>query len=113
MGRGQAAEIGATRVAKNGYHYTKVGPDHPRAQNGWILTHWLTMEKILGRHLRADESVRFKVSGPSAKADPYNEDNVYVITKRAGSLRSRRAVLEDKIRDLQAELATINKELGD
>lgn len=110
MTRGQVAEIGQTRVAKNGYHYTKVA-EHPRAQNGWILTHWLTAEKKLGRYLAENEMAKFKE--PKFKRDPYNEDGIIVIKKRTSSLRRRKAQIEDRLRELQAELAIINKELGE
>lgn len=110
MTRGQTAEVGATRIAKNGYHYTKVD-GHPRAQNGWILTHWLTAEKMLGRHLEENEMAKFKE--PKFKREPYNEAGIVVIKKRTTSLRRRKAVIEDRIRELQAELAAINKQLGE
>ena len=54
MGRGKTAEVGDTRIAANGYHYTKT------ETRGWVLTHWLTAEKMLGREIRSDEQVRFK-----------------------------------------------------
>lgn len=108
MGRGSTAEIGATRVAQNGYHYTKVS-DHPRANNGWILTHHLTAEKKLGRSLADDEIVQFV--DKKFKRDPYNPDGIKIIRKKTSSLRRRLAVIDSKIEDLKAERAYINKQL--
>lgn len=103
MARGKTAEVGTTRVAANGYHYTKV------ENRGWVLTHWLTMEKKLGRELTSDESVRFKE--PKFKRDPYNINGLTLIKKRTTSLRRRKAQLEARIEELQAELAAIENEL--
>lgn len=99
MGRGKTAEVGDTRVAQNGYHYTKT-------ETGWRLTHHLTAEKKLGRPLAENEIVKLK-----DKMQPYVEHNVEVIVKRTSSMRKRKAVLEAKIADLQAELDGINKQL--
>lgn len=103
MGRGKTAEVGATRVAKNGYHYTKT------EDRGWVLTHWLTAEKQLGRQISSDEQVRFK--DKKYKNDPYNPDGVEVIKKRTSSLRKRKAQIEARIEELQAELSDINSRL--
>jgi hypothetical protein len=110
MPRGQAAEVGATRVAANGYHYTKVA-NHPRAQNGWILTHWLTAEALLGRTLEENEMVQFV--DPKYKRDPYNPQGIRIIKKKTTALRRRKAQLEERIRELQAELTYINEQLNE
>lgn len=99
MGRGKAAEEGATRVSQNGYHYTKTN-------KGWRLTHHITAEKTLGRPLAENEMVKIL-----DKKRPYDSQNVIVIVKRTSSLRKRKAVLEAKIADMQGELDGINKEL--
>lgn len=109
MGRGQTAEVGATRVAANGYHYTKVA-NHPRASNGWILTHWLTAEKKLGRPLKENETVRFVEK--KYKKDPYNTAGVTVIKKKTSSLRRRLAQIEARIEELEAEKKYILEELS-
>lgn len=103
MGRGKAAEVGATRVSQNGYHYTKTEKD------GWRLTHHLTAEKMLGRPLRDDEMVKIQ-----NKKEPYDNGggNIEVIIKRTSSLRKRKAVLEAKIAEAQGELESINRELA-
>jgi hypothetical protein len=112
MGRGQTAQLGDTRIAKNGYHYTKIEPrENGIASNGWILTHWLTAEKKLGRQLEPNESVRFKE--PKFKRTPYDPDGIVIIKKKTASARRRIAVIDDRIRELQAERAILAKEVGD
>lgn len=103
MPRGKTAAVGDTRVAQNGYHYTKT------EDRGWVLTHWLTAEKKLGRLLRDDEMVQFV--DPKFKKDPYNIAGVKVIKKRTSSLRRRKALIEERIRELQSELKNINAQL--
>lgn len=104
MARGRVAEVGTTRVAKNGYHYTKV------ADRGWVLTHWLTAEKKLGRRLEENEMVKFV--DPKYKRDPYNEAGVLVIKKKTTSLRRRKAQIEARIAELKAELEYIDRQLN-
>lgn len=103
MGRGQAAEVGQTRVAKNGYHYTKL------EDGSWRLTHHITAEKKLGRDLRPNEMVQFV--DPKFKRDPYNEAGVRVIKKKTSSLRRRLAQVETRIEELNAERNYIKKQL--
>lgn len=103
MPRGKAASVGDTRVAQNGYHYTKT------EDRGWMLTHWLTAEAALGRKLEENEMVQF--IDPKFKRDPYNPNGIKVIKKKTSSLRRRKAVIEERIRELQAELKSINSQL--
>ncbi len=105
MGRGQTAEVGATRTAPNGYHYTKT------AEHGWRLTHHITAEKMLERPLKEDEIVKFR--DKKFRREPYNTEGIVVIKKKTTSLRRRRAAIEDRIRELQAELEYIDKQLKD
>jgi hypothetical protein len=100
MPRGKTAEIGDTRVAPNGYHYT-------RTEGGWVLTHHLAAEKLLGRPLRAEERVKFK----SKDKTNFSPSNIEVILKGKSSLRRRKAQLEARIEELQAELKYVNNEL--
>ncbi len=102
MGRGKNAVVGDTRVAANGYHYTKT-------ENGWILTHWLTAEKLLGRPVRSDEQVRFK--NKNGRFSPYDETGIIIIKKRLQSLRKRQAVLTARKQDIENELAEIAEKL--
>lgn len=105
MGRGQVAEVGAERVAKNGYHYTKL------EDRGWVLTHWLTAEAMLGRPLEEDEMVKFVE--PKFKRTPKDPAGIKVIKKKTTSLRRRKAQIESRIQELTDELTYINKQLGE
>lgn len=100
MGRGAKANEGDTRTSANGYHYT-------RTVDRWRLTHHLIAEQQLGRPLREDEGVYFD----DGKRENLSPENIKVRDKGRGSLRRRRSVIEDRIRELQAELEEINKEL--
>lgn len=105
MGRGHVAEAGTERVAKNGYSYTKM-PD-----GSWKLTHWITAEEKLGRPLEDNEMVQFV--DKKYKADPKNPAGIRIVKKKTSSLRNRKAYLEDRIKELQAELRAVNKKLNE
>lgn len=66
---------------KSGYIYTYV-PDHPKAfgtnthNAGYYYKHIIMMEKILGRYLKSDETVKFKDDN-RFNCTP---DNLYVVT---------------------------------
>jgi hypothetical protein len=108
VARGKTAEVGTTRVAANKYHYTKV------EGRGWVLTHWLIMERKLGRQITEDESVRFKdpkVKRILAETGRCDVDDLILIKKRTTSLRARRARIQARIKELQSELDGINREL--
>lgn len=105
MPRGQTSVVGDTRVAKNGYHYTKT------EDRGWVLTHWLTAEKKLGRPIDSEtEMVKFR--SPKFKSDPYNLDGIEIIKKRTVNLRKRLAQIEVRIQELEAEKASIEAQLS-
>jgi hypothetical protein len=99
MGRGKAAEVGAERVSQNGYRYVK-------CESGWRLKHHLIAEEILGRPLKDNEIVKFR----GVKTN-FAHSNIEVIVKRTSSLRKRKAQLESRIADLQAELDSVNKSI--
>ena len=103
MPRGQASPVGTTRVAKNGYEYTKV------ADRGWVLSHWLVAEEKLGRELHADESVRFN-DGNRKNMAPHN---LRVVKKKTVHLRTRLEVVEAKIERYEDERREILKQLGE
>ncbi len=89
---GNMKEEGATYVADNGYHHTKV--------NGkWRLTHHLLAEAALGRPLSQGERVYFK-DGDRSNLDP---DNIEVRGSKK-SKEQRVHALREKIAVLQAEL---------
>lgn len=96
--RGRKSKIGDTRVAPNGYHYT-------RTKNGWELTHRLVAEKKIGRPLAHDERVRFLDKDRSNYNDPDNLD-VFVVAK--GSNAKRRARLEARRDEIQAEIDALD-----
>lgn len=100
MSRGQKTEIGATRVAANGYHYTKT-------VGGWRLTHHIIAEEKYGTPVTSQHLVRF-VDGKRTNLKP---SNIEVVPRGRSSLRRRRAILEARIEDLQEELAEVEKEL--
>lgn len=100
MPRGKASDDGATRVAANGYHYTKV-------DGNWRLQHHLVAEAKLGRSLLENETVRF-VDGDRENFEP---DNIQVLVKKTTSIRRRLAIIESKMADLQAEKEQLLKEL--
>jgi argininosuccinate lyase len=99
--RGRKAPEGSTYVSANGYHYTKSG-------DAWRLTHHIIAEEhILGRPISENELVRFKTNN-KANLHP---DNIEVVIKGKQSLRRRKAQLEARIEELQAQLDQVNKEI--
>lgn len=107
MGRGANADIGATRISANGYEYTKV-EDCGNGKPGWRLSHHLVAEEKLGRPLREDERVSFH----NGKRMDMRPANIKISKKGSTSVHRRKAQLETRISELQAELDEINNELG-
>lgn len=102
MAKGKAVDNGSTRVAPNGYHYTKV--------NGtWRLTHHIKMEEYIGRKLRDGERVHF-VTGN--KLD-FSKKNLRLVVQGTTTARKKVAQLEAKLQDVQADLAFWRKRLED
>jgi len=102
--RGQAASIGAVRVAKNGYHYTKT------EDRGWVLTHWLTAERERGHIVDSEKEMVQFVDGYD-KRDYDNPKAVRIIPKNTSSIRKRIATLEFQIIEKQAELKRLRDQL--
>ncbi len=102
MARGRKATIGDTRVAPNGYHYT-------RTEGGWESTHRLVLREKLGRAVGADERVRF-LDGDRDNLDP---DNLEVYIIKQASTATRIARLETKKDDIMSELIELYTEAGD
>jgi hypothetical protein len=75
MPRGKAANVGDTRTAANGYHYTKT-------VEGWRLTHHIKMEEHLGRPLKENERVEFI---DSSKKMDFSAKNLRVTIQCRGS----------------------------
>lgn len=99
MPRGKKAEVGDTRTAPNGYHYT-------RTESGWRLTHHIIAEESLGRRMETSERAVFH-DGDRTNLDP---SNIVVKPKGRSSSDARRARLEARIEELQAELAELDRE---
>ena len=97
MARGKKSKVGDTRWSKNGYHYT-------RTSTGWELTHRLVAEKQLGRNLTPEERVRF-IDGDRTNIDP---DNIQVYEIRQASKEKKKARIEARIEELQAQLEELD-----
>lgn len=100
MPRGQACKVGDTRVAQNGYHYTKT-------IEGWRLTHHIVAEEKFGMKLTTEHLVRF-IDGKRRNLSP---SNIEVVQKGRSSLRRRKAIIEARMDELKAELDEIDREL--
>jgi hypothetical protein len=99
------AKLGSIRIAQNGYKYTKVamsGPDQ------WRLTHHIRAEEKLGRPINTDVERVFFIDGDRTNL-AYS--NLKVEPKGKGSLKRREAVLEDRIRELTAQLEDIKLQI--
>ena len=99
--RGASSKIGSTRIAANGYHYTKT-------HEGWRLTHHIIAERLYGRKVDKEVTVRFKDTDRTNLAD----DNIVLTPKRgkgrADLIRTRIRQYEERIRELKAELNSID-----
>ncbi len=102
MSRGRKANIGDTRTALNGYHYT-------RTASGWESTHRLVLQKKLGRPISTAERVRF-LDGDRGNLDP---ENLEVYKVREASTQTKIARLEVKKDEIMSELLELYKEAGD
>lgn len=100
MARGTRATVGQETISKNGYHYT-------RTETGWVLTHRLIAEQKLGRPLAENERASF-ADNDRKNLDP---SNIVVSTKRTATLRKQIARHKAKIKDLQAQVAIMERQL--
>lgn len=101
--RGTESEEGATRVAKNGYHYTKVGYK-------WRLTHHLIAEKALGRGVDTETERVVFIDKNRTNLDP---SNVQVVPKGKTTIRRRIALIEARIIELEGQKYQLERELSD
>lgn len=97
MARGKKSKVGDTRVSPNGYHYT-------RTKTGWELTHRLVASKQLGRDLSPEERVRFR-DGDRSNRHP---DNLEVYRIKEASTERKRARIQARIDELQAQLESLD-----
>lgn len=96
----QKQPIGATRISKNGYHYTKVD------EGNWRLTHHIIAEQKLGRTINKEtERVKF-IDKDRTNLSP---DNIAVVQKGSSStekilarLYAARDEIQAKINELEA-----------
>lgn len=103
--RKRVVPIGATRVAPNGYHYTKVSDE--KGQNNWRATHYILAEEMLGRPIRADERVTF--IDTSLRSTP-TKKNILVVKKRAKTKAAIVAEIRNKIEELKGQLVEMGEE---
>lgn len=96
--KGVPSKVGDTMVNQNGYHHT-------RTEKGWRLTHHIVAEQMLGRDLVHGERVSF-IDGNKKNLDPLNLEVTMVKQK---SKATKRARLEARILELQAELDELNE----
>lgn len=95
--RGKPSQVGDTRTAPNGYHYTNT-------HQGWRLTHHILAEQIIGRPLREDERVEFK----DKDRTNLSADNLNVVKKGESTKARTRARLTARIQELQAQLRELD-----
>lgn len=98
MPRGQRAKPGDVSIAQNGYSYTYT-------ELGRRLTHHIIAEQKLGRPLQGNERVSF-ADGDKTNFDP---SNITVTIKRAASINSRLAKVNQKIFELEQERSELLK----
>tara|TARA_R100000656_G_scaffold110240_1_gene82294 strand:+ start:174 stop:476 length:303 start_codon:yes stop_codon:yes gene_type:complete len=98
MPRGQRADIGSTRIAPNGYHYTKSD------EYNWRLTHHIVAEENLDRRLLPHERVRF-VDGDRTNI---SADNLEVVETKGG-VKAKKIEIRTKIAYLEAELRSLEE----
>jgi hypothetical protein len=100
MTRGSRSDVGETRVAQNGYHYTKT-------ETKWRLTHHIIAEKKLGRPLTEDDRVVF-IDGDRTNLD---RSNIEVRHRTTKALRQKEARLLARIEELQGQLDDVRKQI--
>lgn len=97
MPRGQKAKNGDTRVAPNGYHYTKTS-------EVWRLTHHLVAEGTLGRSLLKTERCFFE-DGDKQNLEPEN----IRVEAALGGPEKKIEEIEGKIKELQKQLKNLKE----
>jgi|SRR6185503_14867695 len=106
---GKWQPVGSTRIAPNGYHYTKVADKKgPESVGNWRLTHHIVAERKLGRALLPDERVEFVDKGNKLDLSP---ENINVVKKKPKTKGRTVAALRSKIEDLQAQLVEMGEEV--
>jgi hypothetical protein len=111
---GKHQPVGSTRVAPNGYHYTKVSDLPARklspGQSNWRLTHHIVAEeKILKRPLLPDERVVFV--NKNNRLD-LRAENIRVEKKKGKTREAAVAALRAKYEDIRAQLIEMGEEVS-
>src|SRR3954447_24163559 len=102
MPRGRPAEDGTERKSPNGYWYVRVDGE-------WRLKHHLVAEEMLGRPIDTErDMVRFK----TGNKDDLSPENIEVIPKNKQGARKRLAMLDARIKELQAQRTLVLEELA-
>lgn len=96
--RGQKAEVGARRVAPNGYHYIKT-------ESGWRLIHHVVWERRTRKKIPPDHQVRFK----DGDKNNFVFDNLILVEMKPKSKAYKASLLRAKITELQAELDELER----
>lgn len=93
---------GEEYCAKNGYWYRKV-------DGKWKLIHHIVAEENLGRPLLPNEGVYFD----DGDRNNLDSKNIKIRIKGKSSVRSRLAVVQERIRELQAEEKILLEQLSE
>lgn len=101
MTRGHHANVGETRIAPNGYQYTKT------IDRGWVGTGRLAAEKKLGRTLRNNERIKF-IDGDKLNFDP---DNIEVYQAKNPNPKAKLARLEAKLEEVLADIRQCKEDI--
>ena len=100
MPRGAASEIGAERIAQNGYRYIKT-------EGGWKLFHHLIAEQNIGRNLTANEYACF-ADGDRTNFEP---KNIIVQLRGRASIQRRLAQVNARLDELAAVKEDLERRL--
>jgi hypothetical protein len=100
MSRGIPAELGAERVAQNGYYYVKT-------ETGWRLKHHVIAEEKFGRPVDTKtELVCFK----DRRRTNFDPDNIIIVPKKGITKEIRLAQLQETIEAARAEISLLMEE---
>lgn len=100
MLRGETFPLGYERVAQNGYHYIKT-------PTGWRLKHHIIAEEKLGRVIDTKiETVKFV----DRNRDNFDPDNIIVEPKKGVTREAKKARIQSRIEELQAQLDELEGE---
>src|SRR5215831_14713380 len=102
MPRGIPAPIGSETVAQNGYIWV-------RTERGMRYKHHVVAEQKFHREIDSKLEMVFFIDGDKNNFDPANID---VKPRTAKSPATRRARIEAKIEELQAELEELGEEVS-